>query len=114
MKILKAVIITLVIVAIVGVSGWKVARIIKPSVGYDVQAEFTQLPPNDEALESWFKLQSGVVEHTVHIERQGNVVHVMFITSRDLLGDPPFPNFQQQAATLGYRGSKQGWVDVQR
>ena len=102
--------IILLLVLVLG-EGWWLAHKIKSSNGYNVQAEFAQLPPNDEALEEWLRQQPGVVEHAVHVERNGQNVRVFFIIVQNLRKQPPFPRLEEQAAVLGYADIKATWHD---
>lgn len=78
------------------------------SWGYCVEARFDKMPPNDKALMEWLRSQPGVVPHTVAIgrfEQGGKLVYVSFTQSRSLAGEPPFPDLNGAALSLGYMES---------
>jgi hypothetical protein len=75
------------------------------SWGYCVEARFDKMPPKDKSLIEWLREQPGVVPHTVAIgrfEERGRLLYVMFIQSRNLNGQPPFPDLNAAALELGY------------
>jgi hypothetical protein len=84
------------------------------SWSYCVEARFDKMPPNDKALIDWLRSQPGVVPHTVAIgrfEEGGRLVFVGFIQSRNLAGEPPFPDLNGQVKNLGYTGSDGAFHD---
>lgn len=92
-----------VVAALVG-GAWYGLRQIRASVGYGVRVPFEQLPPNDGALEAWWKAQPGVVSHTVYVERKGNAVGVLWVMSQYAgRNEPPVPDFLDAFKALGYR-----------
>jgi hypothetical protein len=84
------------------------------SLGYCVEVEFGQMPPNDDALVEWLKVQAGIIPRTVQVRRfgaNGTELEISFIQQRTLAGDPPFPDLNQQCAALGYAQPKGNFVD---
>ncbi|WP_254513994.1 hypothetical protein [Anatilimnocola floriformis] len=82
--------------AIVGIG----AKAIKPSYGYGIQAKCGRLPADDSSLETWLSAQPGVVR--VHVQRENNQVHVIWIMSQDLMRNPPVPDLRPELENLGY------------
>jgi hypothetical protein len=82
------------------------------SRGYCVRAHFTVMPSDDRPLENWLKAQPGVVSHTVHAGRKDDDLHVMFIMSQTVTGNPPFPwqGLSDTCASLGYEPASD-WKD---
>src|SRR5262249_23677898 len=76
--------------------------------GYELEADFTDLPRDDGALEGWLRNQPGI--YYAWIERNpiggqwGRVVS--FGTPRDSGGRPPLPDLESKCAELGYQGQK--------
>jgi hypothetical protein len=84
------------------------------SLSYCVEIEFGQMPPNDDALVEWLKVQPGIVPPTVQVRRfgaNGTELEVGFIQQRTLADDPPFPDLDQQCTALGYAQPKGKFVD---
>ena len=91
-----------------------VTHSVNASLGYCVEWEFGQMPPNDDALVEWLKVQPGIISRTVQIRRfgaNGTELEVGLIQVRTLAGDPPFPDLDQQCAELGYAQPKGKFVD---
>ncbi|HVS72309.1 MAG TPA: hypothetical protein VHQ47_13725 [Phycisphaerae bacterium] len=87
------------------------------SYGYSVEAQFSSLPANDEALAGWLKARPGVVARSVHVERggeDGKVLRVKFIQSRGLWGRPATQGLDQACRELGYGGVVEGFHDAER
>jgi hypothetical protein len=91
-----------------GLAAWEAfRRSVYPSIVYCVEARFVTAPADDRALCRWLKVQPGVVPHTVAIGREGpdkQVLRVMFIQSRNLAGNPPFPDLATGCRVHGYDG----------
>ncbi len=88
------------------------ARAIKPSIGYGVRAQFTELPDDDSSLEAWLREQPGVVR--VYVNRDPNAIRIYWIMSQDLTGRPSAPDVRATFEQFGYKGitSYNGnWVD---
>lgn len=85
-----------------------------PSLGYHVEAEFAEAPPDDEALRAWLRRQPGAAVAHVTRAPSGPVtrVRVLLIMSRNLHGRPPLPDFDRGCAELGYRGQVAPFRDV--
>jgi len=81
------------------------------SFGYHVQAAVDTWPSDDEALREWLLQQPGVVKHTLRIDRSEQDLEIFFIQSRNLAGDPPFPDLDPRCRMLGY-GDKVEFRDV--
>lgn len=107
----------LVVIAVVGVlmlMARIAARAVKPSIGYGVRAQFTELPNDDSSLEAWLREQPGVVRVYVNRDADVNAIRVYWIMSRDLTGSPPAPDLRAKFTQFGYKGitSYDGnWVD---
>jgi len=65
------------------------------------------MPPTDKPLVEWLRSQPGVVSHTVAVGRfkDDKLLCVGFIQSRNLAGQPPFPDLDGQTPRLGYAGA---------
>jgi hypothetical protein len=81
-------------------------RAIKPSIIYSFRADFAEMPPDDAELTDWLRNQPGVIRRTVAVNREPSAIRVHWIMSRDLFGNPPTPDCQQQFNRLGYKGLK--------
>ena len=100
----------LIVLAVIGVALAVIreaASHIYPSVGFEVRAEFTELPTDDTALLRWLQTQPGVIERLAFVNREKSSIRVNWTMSRNLLGEPPIPDLHQQFERLGYKGLKQ-------
>lgn len=83
-----------------------VRKTLRASIGYTVESRFARLPSDDDdRLTTWIQSQPGIVGHTVHVERvggDGKTIRIFFIQSRNLAGDPPFPDLDGACDRLGY------------
>lgn len=105
MRIPRALIITLLVAGGLVVAGWLALRQIPASFGYGIRVEFDTLPANDKPLEEWMKAQPGVVEHTVHVARNGNSVGMLWIMTQSIgPRGPPVPDFRTAFERFGYKG----------
>jgi hypothetical protein len=89
------------------IGGYWLRQAIHVSLIYCVEARFAALPPDDTPLREWLKTQPGVVPHTVGVTRggsDGKLLKVVFLQSRNLAGNPPFPDLEAVCVTLGYGG----------
>ncbi len=75
------------------------------SRGYEVEAEFAELPPDDVALEDWLEAQPGVARVIVG-QRTGepNVLAIVLIIVRTGWDRTPFPDLNAKCDELGYKG----------
>jgi hypothetical protein len=92
----------------VAYAGWAVfCHNVHASLGYVVEARFEKMPANDKALVEWLRSQPGVIPHHVAIGRfeNGKLLYVSFTMSRNLAGQPPFPDLNGEVSGLGYTGS---------
>ena len=86
---------------------------IPASYGYTVEAQFSKLPPNDTELKDWLARQPGVIDRTIHIKRSnGGKVRILLIISRNVWGNPPFPDLDAACESLGYSGPNHEFKDV--
>jgi hypothetical protein len=101
---MRRVLLTLTIVGLLGTAGWWGLHSIPASIGYDLEAEFETVPPNDERLEQWLGSQPGVATTVVKRERAGARwrVEVIYVITRDGWGQPRLPDLNAAAAELGY------------
>jgi hypothetical protein len=70
---------------------------------YCLKAECAQMPANDERLEEWLKAQTGVVEDTIHIKREGRSLRVWFLMIQNSYDSPPMPDLSKACDSLGYK-----------
>jgi hypothetical protein len=91
----------LVFFASLAAIGWCLFLQVKVSVGYAVRAEFTQLPADDKALESWLAAQPGVVKVTTN--RDPGAIRVYWVMVQDVWKNPPVPDLRQVFEEFGYR-----------
>jgi hypothetical protein len=65
------------------------------------------MPANDKALYEWLRAQPGVIPRLVAIGRfeDGKLLYVSFTMSRNLAGQPPFPDLDGEVGKLGYTES---------
>ncbi len=84
-----------------------ICRNVYASLGYVVEARFEEMPADDKSLKKWLQSQPGVIARLVHIGRfeEGKLLYVSFTMSRNLAGQPPFPDLDGQVTRLGYTGS---------
>ena len=75
------------------------------SWGCGIRAKFAELPPDDKEFEVWLRRQPGVVEHTVHVSRDDNIVEVLYIQSRNGFNEPPQLNLLAKFEEMGYKGA---------
>lgn len=87
-------------------AAWAGLKSISVSYGYHVEAEFSELPSDDSALEAWLLAQPGVVRVIIARDKKAQleVVEIIFIQVRDGWGRPPFPDLEAKCDGLGYRG----------
>ena len=80
------------------------------SWNYRVSARYTRIPLDDDELQNWLRIQPGVVANTVHLKRNGNEIHIIFIMSQNLNGSPPVPDISHECDQLGL-GPSSSWQD---
>lgn len=97
----------------IGLAGWQTfVRVVHVSYGYHVRARYASLPPDDNALAEWLKVQPGVVApHAVNIWRTNQNITVFFLMSRDLRGNPRFPDLESACKKMGYAGQLSLFTD---
>ena len=102
----RRIIIKTVVALVVILAGVQVVRKnMHGSFGYAVESQFAQLPADDSQLTAWIQSRPGIVAHTVHVERVGEnekTIRVFFIQSRNLAGEPPFPDLDGACSRFGY------------
>jgi hypothetical protein len=101
MRALKCFLIVLTL-ALVTYGCWLGWTSIPASISYGMRSEFSSLPGNDKALETWLKGQPGVAR--VGINRNDKVIEVFIIQVRNGRGEPPLPDLDEACAALGYAG----------
>jgi hypothetical protein len=96
-------------------AGWAWLMSLPASLGYTVEAEFTELPPDDTALENWLLSQPGVASAFVG-QRAGDpkVLVIHLLMTRNSWGQPPLPDFEAKCEELGYRGREGRFRDSTR
>ena len=105
MRLWKGIVVALVIVSGCVAGAWYALRQIRASFSYGILAEFESVPPNDKALEQWWRSQPGVVETTVFVDRRQNSVGVLWIQVQSAgPRNPPVPDFRAAFEQFGYRG----------
>ena len=105
-----------VVAAMLYVGWWYLCSSLYASIGYEVEAEFAELPPDDTALQAWLKQQPGVIPTLTYVQRTGpskKVLQVNVVMSRNLLGEPPIPDLEKTCAELGYRGQRDRFRDTE-
>ena len=99
---------TLLIVVIVAAVSLAVARVamkaIRPSLVYEMLAEFSELPESDEPFQQWVRDQPGVFR--AYVNRDANAIRIVWGMSRDLSGNPQLPDFKKHFERFGYRDLK--------
>jgi hypothetical protein len=89
-------------------------RTLHASLGYTVESQFAQLPPNDSQLTAWIQSQPGILARTVHVERvgsDGKTIRVFFLQSRNLAGEPPLPDLDTACNRVGSAAPVHGFRD---
>jgi len=71
---------------------------------FSVEAQFEQMPPNDEELEDWLKSHPAVAPESVGVYRNGKTLQVFFRQSRNYWSQAPTPNLDSKCKSLGYIG----------
>ena len=105
------IILAALVLAMIPTVSWLIGRhYVYASMGYSMFDHFSQMPSDDNQLVAWLKQQPGVVEHTVHVERQGDSLHVIFIQVRNMARHPSLPLLDERVIQLGYQGG-QGFRD---
>ena len=89
--------------SICGSGCWLYLKWVHISWGCGVRVQFADLPADDKEIESWLRAQPGVVDRTVFVGREGNVVQVLCIHVRDGLGNPPKPDILGAFERFGYK-----------
>ena len=104
MRYRQALIVFAILVAVL-VGGWAWLMSLSASLGYEVEAEFTDFPPDDTALQDWLRSQPGVVTACVgQRASEPKVLVVCFLMTRNGWGYPPLPDLETKCDDLGYRG----------
>lgn len=78
--------------------------------GYSLVATFAKLPPDDERLTEWLKVQPGVSEHTVLVQRiaaNNQTLKVIFVQVHNSAHEPALPDLDAQCAAMGYHGQEE-------
>ena len=91
-----------------GIAGGACYRLrqIQASIGYAIQVEFEQMPPDDEALGQWLKTQPGVVPNTAHVQRDGKSLRMWWIMTQSIgPREPPVPDFSAAFERFAYIGA---------
>ena len=83
------------------------------SIGYEIEAEFTELPPDDAALEAWLRRQPGVTVVGIQRKGVGKTLDVAVIMSQNLHHKPPLPDVEKACAEFGYRGQAAPFRDTE-
>ena len=111
----KPFLIAFALIAAILAGGWACLKFLPASLGYTVEAEFADFPPDDTALEEWLRRQPGVVKAFVG-QREGEpgvlVIDVLMV--RNGWGDPPFPDLETKCDELGYHGRAGRFRDSKR
>lgn len=84
---------------------------------YSLEAEFGSAPGDDVPLVEWLKSQSGVVPHTVDVQRTAMrppKLVVSFIMQRNAWGRPRLPALADQARAFGYSLATPDFNDTRR
>lgn len=81
---------------------------IRVSRYYRVRATYEWLPTDDIQLDTWLRMQPGIVGNTVRTERIGKVLNVGFILSQTFSGSPAFPDISRGCDAFGYGPSALG------
>lgn len=105
-----------VILTALGLSGWYGMDRVPVDFSYGLEAEFIDVPPDDDSLSAWVRSQPGVYRSHVQRVRVGDRwrVEVIFGIIRDSSGQPLLPDVDTAAAELGYRGSAGRFRDSPR
>ena len=77
---------------------------VQPSIAYEIRAEFTEMPNDDEPFRQWVEDQPGV--YRAYVNRDAAGINVIWGMSRDLTGKPGLPDFKKNFDRFGYRGLK--------
>lgn len=85
--------------------------LIPASRAYAVESQFSAAPSDDSGFDAWLKSQTGVVPHTVHVQRHDDVLVLTFIMTQNSWRNPPFPDVENAASRLGYSIDSNGFVD---
>jgi hypothetical protein len=98
--------ITVAVLALLGSAAWVGLHWIPADFGYDLEAHFETVLPDDEALAQWARSQPGVYLAHAQREQLGSRwrVEVLFGITRNGWGQPTLPDVDKAAAELGYRG----------
>jgi hypothetical protein len=78
-----------------------------PAMSYCVTAEFSELPADDIALESWLRVYPGM--QVIGVNRNGKIIEVTWGTSGSVaesLGERPLFDLRAKLDPLGYKGVK--------
>lgn len=95
-----------VVVAAILTAVWAGLKSILVSYSFDVEAEFSELPTDDTAIDSWLRSQPQVAAVIIARDEksQPKKIEVIFIQARDGWGRPPFPDLEAKCDELGYKG----------
>lgn len=87
-------------------AAWHGLHSIPASIGYEVEADFAEVPPDDGALEAWLRSHPGVWSASVSRHPVGGRTRLWVLVgmTRDGFGRPPFPDLGGACADFGYRG----------
>ena|SRR5262245_45910221 len=103
-----------VVAAMLYVGWWSLCEFVfHASIGYEVEAEFAELPPDDAALEAWLKQQPGVLIVEVTRIESRKAIRIFLLMGQNLHYKPPVPNLEQACAELGYRGQRDRFRDTE-
>ena len=103
-------IIACLVAAVIGAASFALS-LIPASRVYAVESRFSAAPSDDSAFDDWLKSQSGVISHTVQVQRHDDMLVLTFMMSQNSWRDPPFPDVENAASRFGYSIDSIGFVD---
>ena len=102
------------VVALLYAGWWYLCEsVLYASIGYEVEAEFAELPPDDTVLTEWLKQQPGVINVGVDRPKSPKELRVFVLMSQNLHRKPPFPDLEKACAERGYRGQVTRFRDTE-
>jgi hypothetical protein len=83
--------------------------------GYSIEAEFAELPPDDEALKAWLEQQPGVTRvFAITRGEARKTIKIDLLMEQNAHYKPRFPDVEKACAELGYKGRVERFRDTER
>lgn len=117
-SLLRRMLVAVAVIAVLGFAGWYGLHWIPADFSYRLETEFATVPADDEPLSDWVRSQPGVWLANVQRQPVGERwrVEILFGITQNAWQrqQPPLPDLDAAAASLGYSGPSGRFKDSPR